>query len=209
MVVQVGVGEVEAGHSPRRVKHRHIEHGQVENVWHAWLFSIQSGTPLNLFVSINFANAPSDLDPLARIGKLRDAMKAWMYRHAPGVPFCWFEAREKPRAKGEGVHLAVHVPPHLHAAFGRALPRWVAQHSAHITNDTCDVREVGYRWWERRDYMLKAATMETKQALGMKRFSSKSHQGVIEGPRVRVSHSLGPTARDAAGYVPHALAQAA
>ncbi len=73
-----------------RIKHGQINMPQAENTREAWLFSIRNDAPLNTFATVHWGHAPAktpNLHPVDRNGLLRDGLKAWFYRHAPGVPF--------------------------------------------------------------------------------------------------------------------------
>ena len=175
--------------------------GEAENLACAWQFAIQQNWAPSLFISVNWTHAPSSSRPdiVARIGKVRDCMKAFLTR-AGVQPFVWVEVREKPRSKGEGVHWAVYVPDGLVPQFSAAVARWVAIEADDVGDAAVDVRPVGTRWWDRRDYMLKGGDDEVRQRYDCARFDkngSKAGQGIIDGPRVRIAHSIGPTARRA------------
>ena len=183
-----------------RVKHNQITMAQAENAREAWLFSIRNGAPLNTFATVHWGHAPAkapDLHPVDRNGLLRDGLKAWIYRNAPGLPFAWIEVREKTRALGEHVHLVAHVPDHLRERFAKAVDRLVARQSASVSPTAVDVRPVGPKWWERHAYLMKAGTDEVRQRYNVPDRWSRS-QGTIEGSRVRIAHSIGPMARKAA-----------
>ena len=183
-----------------RIKHGQITMAQAENAKEAWLFSIRNGAALNTFATVHWGHAPAkaaDLHPVDRNGLLRDGLKAWIYRNAPGVPFAWVEVREKTRALGEHVHLVAHVPYHLRERFAKAVDRLVARQSASVSPTAVDVRPVGPKWWERHAYLMKAGTDEVRQRYGVPDRWSRS-QGTIEGARVRIAHSIGPMARKAA-----------
>jgi len=182
-----------------RIKHGQITMAQAENAREAWLFSIRSGADLNTFATVHWGHAPAkaaDLHPVDRNGLLRDGLKAWLYRNAPGVPFVWIEVREKTRALGEHVHLVAHVPDPLRERFTKAVDRLVARQSASVSPTAVDVRPVGPRWWERHAYLMKAGTDDVRQRYAIPDKWSRS-QGVIEGARIRIAHSIGPTARSA------------
>lgn len=183
-----------------RVKHNQITMAQAENASEAWLFAIRRGIPLNAFITVHWGHAPAKaagLHPVDRNGLLRDGLKAWIYRNAPGVPFAWIEVREKTRALGEHVHLVAHVPDHLRERFAKAVDRLVAHQSASVSPTAVDVRPVGPKWWDRRAYLMKAGTDEVRQRYDVPDKWSRS-QGTIEGARVRIAHSIGPMARKAA-----------
>ena len=198
-----------------RVEHDHITMAQAENAREAWLFAIRNGAALNTFATVHWSHAPAkaaDLHPVDRNGLLRDGLKAWIYRNAPGVPFAWIEVREKTRALGEHVHLVAHVPDHLRERFAKAVDRLVARQSASVSPTAVDVRPVGPKWWERHAYLMKAGTDEVRQRYRVPDRWSRS-QGMIEGARIRIAHSIGPTARraseNAAGGISDASAAAA
>jgi hypothetical protein len=182
-----------------RIKHGQITMAQAENAKEAWLFSVRNGAALNTFATVHWGHAPAkaaDLHPVDRSGLLRDGLKAWFYRHAPGVPFAWIEVREKTRALGEHVHLVAHVPDHLRERFAKAVDRLVARQSVSVSPTAVDVRPVGHKWWERHAYLMKAGNDEVRQRYGVPDRWSRS-QGMIEGARIRIAHSIGPTARRA------------
>jgi len=195
-----------------RVRHGPIEMAQAANAREAWLFAIRNETPLNTFVTVHWDHAPAKLEGLhlvKRNGKLRDGLKAWVYRNAPGVPFAWIEVREKTRALGEHVHLFVHVPDHLREGFTQAVDRLVALQSASVSPTATKTVPVGPKWWDRFAYVMKGGTDEVRD-----RFMSAEQrarpgwgpsQGTIEGARVRIAHSIGPMARKAAESAPEGL----
>lgn len=178
----------------QRVRHPAITMSEALSFADAWQHARALGYPLNLFASVNWAHAPSAAHAIERIGRLRDAAKSFLRRHAPGLPVLWVECREKPRTKGEGVHLALHVPEHLQTRITSAMAGWVAASGDDFAASAVDVRPVGPRWWDRRDYMLKGSDAEVRARFDTDRFR-KGSQGVIEGPRVRVAHALGRKAR--------------
>ncbi len=183
-----------------RVRHNQITMAQAENAREAWLFSIRNGAPLNTFATVHWGHAPAKaagLHPVDRNGLLRDGLKAWVYRNAPGVPFAWIEVREKTRALGEHVHLVAHVPDHLRERFAKAVDRLVARQSASVSPTAVDVRPVGPKWWERHSYLMKAGADDVRQRYSVPDKWSRG-QGTIEGARVRIAHSIGPMARRAA-----------
>ena len=98
------------------------------------------------------------------------------------------------------MHLVVFVPKEFIPQAAAWVDRWVAVDADFVRHSAVDVRAVGGRWWDRRDYMLKGGNTEVCSRFNCGRFG-KPHQGVIYGPRVRVSHSIGPAARKAAGLV--------
>jgi hypothetical protein len=183
-----------------RVKHREITVPQSDDAKAAWLFAVREGVGPNLFLTAHWGHAPPKVEgqhPVVRNGLLRDGLKAWLYRHAPGLRFVWIEVREKTRALGEHVHLFVHVPERLQAQFILAAHRLVARQSLTMTDTAFKVVQVGPKWWDRLTYVMKGGNDEVRQRHGVPSKWSQ-YQGTIEGPRVRIAHSIGPTARRAA-----------
>ena len=187
-----------------RVTHNQITMAQAENINEAFLFALRNGAPLNILVTVHWGHAPTKtagLHPVDRNGLLRDGLKAWVYRNAPGAPFAWIEVREKTRALGEHVHLVAHIPDHLRERFTKAVDRLVARQSVSVSPTATDVREVGPRWWDRRAYLVKGGTDEVRErfmtAEQRARPGWSPSQGKIEGARVRIAHSIGPMARRA------------
>ncbi|MFN8704146.1 MAG: hypothetical protein ACK5X0_18725 [Rhodospirillales bacterium] len=183
-----------------RVQHNQITMVQATNAREAWLFAIRNNAPLNTFATVHWGHAPAKATnhhPVDRNGLLRDGLKAWIYRNAPGVPFAWIEVREKTRALGEHVHLVVHVPDHLRERFAKAVDRLVAHQSASVSPTAVDVRPVGPKWWERHRYLMKAGSADVRQLYGVPDKWSRN-QGTVEGARVRIAHSIGPMARKSA-----------
>jgi hypothetical protein len=184
----------------QRVKHREITEPESDNARAAWLFAIREGVGPNLFLTVHWKHAPAKIEgqhPVERNGLFRDGLKAWFYRHAPGQPFVWIEVREKTRALGEHVHLFVYVPEPLQTRFTLAAHRLVARQSATMTDTAFKVVQVGWKWWERLRYVMKGGNDAVRQRHGVPGKWSP-YQGTIEGKRVRIAHSIGPTARKAA-----------
>lgn len=183
----------------RGKRHPKITAANSWNLHDAWLFAKFIDRAPTLFVTINWRYAPSSScpDPVARIGKVRDRMKSFLRRWTSEAPV-WIEVREDPRGQGDHVHLAVYVPRWLEPAFKAALVNWVGSDA-----DTMEGRAVtAYRifdWVGLQRYFLKGATREVRHLFSVPPGHSP-FQGVIYGPRVRVSHSIGPTARKAAGF---------
>jgi hypothetical protein len=191
-----------------RINHGQITMAQAENAKEAWLFSIRNGAALNTFATVHWGHAPAkaaDLHPVDRNGLLRDGLKAWIYRNAPGVPFAWIEVREKTRALGEHVHLVAHVPDPLRERFAKTVDRLVARQSSSVSPTAVDVRPVGPRWWDRHAYLMKGGIDEVRERFMTPEQRARSgwsrSQGTIEGARIRIAHSIGPTARRASESV--------
>jgi hypothetical protein len=186
----------------RRTRHPNITLSEAVNLSQAWQFAINQGWPPNQFASVNWAKAPSTAvpDPVQRIGLVRDRMKAFLRRHAPGLPFVWIEVREKPSLQGEGVHWVIHVPHALTKQFKASLRNWVANEADSLDPAAVNVKSVD-TWFGLRNYLLKGGSEEVRRLYDANKYR-KPFQGVIYGPRVRVSHAIGPKARTEAPETP-------
>ena len=182
-----------------RVKHGPIPLDKAIDTKAAWLFAVRAGLAPTVMVTINWSLIPPDeaqRHPVNRMTAIRDAMKQWLKRQVPGQSPVWIEVRENPRNKGDHVHLVVHVPPCGLLAFEAAMRRWVAANSAEIKPNGLNVTPIRSNWWDLFAYLMKGGTDEARDFAGTRR-KHRTSQGVIDGPRVRVAHSIGPTARRA------------
>jgi len=183
----------------RRKRHLKISACQAWNLHEAWRFAVWLDRPPTLFVTINWQFAPSSTcpDSIARLGKVRDCMKSFIRRHT-GEPPVWIEVREDPQKRGDHAHLAVHVPQWLESRFKLALVDWVSLGADPMERRAVNSKRISH-WVGLQRYFLKGATREIRRLFSVSPMHSP-FQGVIYGPRVRVSHSIGPTARKAAGF---------
>lgn len=183
----------------RRKRHLKISAGQAWNLHEAWRFAVWIGRAPTLFVTINWRFAPSSTypDSIARMSRVRDCMKSFLHRHTGQGPV-WMEVREDPKSRGDHVHLALYVPAWLEPAFRKALKGWVSMDAQGMEGRAIKTKPI-YDWVGLQRYFLKGATREVRQLFSVPPRHSP-FQGVIHGPRVRVSHSIGPTARKAAGF---------
>jgi hypothetical protein len=182
-----------------RVKHGPIPLDKAIDTKAAWLFAVRAGVAPTVMVTINWSLIPPDeaaRHPVNRMTVIRDAMKQWLKRQVPGQSPVWIEVRENPRNKGDHVHLVVHVPPCGLLSFEAAMRRWVAAHSAEIKPNGLNITPIRSNWWDLFAYLMKGGTEDARNFAGTLH-KHRTAQGVIDGPRVRVAHAIGPTARRA------------
>lgn len=194
--------------APRQlVRHRHITLDQARELDDAWRFAVRQGWALNTLVTINWVCAPpkiEDAHPMDRNARFRDGLKTAMARITSDAgikrPFVWIEVREKTRTHGEHVHLALHVPAdaggQISGNIESLVQRLVAHQSLIRFGGEVNVKPI--KWWPgMRDYLLKGGDDEVLAAFpgAAAKRRAKGSQGVIEGPRVRIAHAIGPTAR--------------
>jgi hypothetical protein len=182
-----------------RVKHGPIPLDKAIETKAAWLFAVRAGVAPTVMVTINWPLIPPDKagrHPVDRMTAIRDAMKQWLKRQVPGHSPVWIEVRENPRNKGDHVHLVVHVPPCGLLSFETAIRRWVAANSAEIKPNGLNITPIRSNWWDLFAYLMKGGTDEARDFAGTLH-KHRTAQGVIDGPRVRVAHAIGQTARRA------------
>ena len=182
-----------------RVKHGPIPLNKAIDTKAAWLFAVRAGVAPTVMVTINWPLIPPDIagrHPVDRMTAIRDAMKQWLKRQVPGHSPVWIEIRENPRSKGDHVHLVVHMVACGLLAFETAMRRWVAANSAEIKTNGLNITPIRSNWWALFAYLMKGGTDEARDFAGTLH-KHRTSQGVIDGPRVRVAHSIGPTARRA------------
>ncbi len=182
---------------PRRKQTDDIKLPRARTLKTAFNFARAIGAPLNRWVTIHWAGAPSHIDPFDRLALFLDRYKAWAYRRAFAP--AWTYVRERQLSRVEHAHLAVHVPPDDGEAFDLAARGWVERDAIEpMTPETIMIKPIrigtDYRV---AMYMLKggnAAVRKTYDLVG------RPTQGRIDGKRTGVSHNIGATAQLDAGW---------
>jgi hypothetical protein len=219
------------GAARKPTRHPCLTLADADRMADAWQFAIDEGLPLNTFVSINWKLAPSPVPVTKRISALLDALHTRYRRRLrahfdptlAATEFAWIGVRENP-PRGEGYHLFTHQPeaafpddappetdiynrnsppPARKSSCDRELARFIRKQIGAKDWRAVDVRRVGRRWFDRRDYSFKGGDPKVRSKYRTERFrypdgTTKRHQGVIFGWRHRISQSLGPTAQDRA-----------
>jgi len=180
----------------RRARHHSITIAQARDFEEAARFAALRGHGPTAFVTLNWAHAPSRRlpDSIDRLGAVRECMQKWLYRRR--VPVVWLEVREHPRGDCDHAHWLVYVPRDHFSAFELAAARWVRQHADSFASSAVKVEPI-YDLWGVVRYLLKGGDQEVRERFNCSRFRKPS-QGVVYGPRIRVSHSIGKSARQAA-----------
>jgi hypothetical protein len=181
----------------KRKQHKCITKAKASQLDDALLFASQIDRLPTAFVTINWPCLPSSThtDLIARLSKIRDRMKSFIKR-ATGQAPVWIEVWENPGGVREHVHLAVFIPMNLYEAFKRAFHKWASVEADIVNAKAVSIRRI-YDLTGLQRYLLKGSTPAVRHLFSVPaRFCP--YQGTIEGPRVRVSHSIGPTARKAA-----------
>lgn len=79
--------------------------------------------PLNWWVTINWATAGAGDRALKATGRFFKLANDWLRSKGYALAYVW--VRETGPYKGEHVHIAMHVPPHVGRAFGHRQRAWI------------------------------------------------------------------------------------
>lgn len=165
------------------------------------------GLPLNRFTTIHWQKADVS-DGLAATGRFLKLARDWLRLQGGGFAFVW--VREGGLAKGEHVHILLHLPPDLAPEFRRRVRGWLQCCGARWRRGVMYSRPVGRSLRHAMGghvyseayadhlaagvgYIVKGATAETGARLGLRRLEPG---GVIVGKRSGVSQNLGAGARE-------------
>ncbi len=187
---------------------------EVRNLDNALAFARDElALPPNIHVTVHWARIGGDLDPPARISRLLNRMSTWLSRRRGPtgfkLPTVWAYARETASAKGEHLHLLVHVP-HTMAATKNGIAELTTLFEGWVSRDgplqdipgskAVKVTEAvkPFRQRDLRNYLLKGAPAETLEQCGIAtRHRDKGSGHVILGKRVKVSRAIDTGARTA------------
>ena len=169
-------------------------------------FAPAIGLPLNRFTTIHWQKA-GVTDGLAATGRFLKLARDWLRLQGGGFAFVW--VREGGPAKGEHVHILLHLPPDLAPGFRRCVRGWLKACGASWRRGVMYSRPVGRSLRHAlggdlytesyRDhlaaglgYILKGATAEARKRIGLLRAEAG---GLVLGKRSGFSQNLGPSAR--------------
>ena len=180
------------------------------NIIEAAAFAEAIALPLNRFVTIHF-EAGGITDQVKATGKLAKLMGDWL--RVNSASFAYVGVRETGEAKGEHVHLLMHVPAALRGRFNRRQPGWIRKMGAARKVRVTYSRPVGRFYYhpgtdaEAREqylvnlqvavgYLLKGTDPAALERLGLSR---QEAGGELTGKRCFHSENIGRTARKRAG----------
>jgi hypothetical protein len=145
------------------------------------------GREPNLHVTLQWRQAPSSR-------RLLNNLSVWLRRRT-GLQSVWVYVREVGKLKGEHIHLLVHIPPRLCSEFRRKLEGWIEMEASEVqpTATRVDAIMAGDVHRNLKSYFLKDGSAEVRR-LWVKAHH-KATGGTVAGKRLKVSHSIGPTAR--------------
>jgi hypothetical protein len=165
------------------------------------------GLPLNRFTTIHWQKADVS-DGLAATGRFLKLARDWLRLQGGGFAFVW--VREGGPAKGEHVHILLHVPPDLAAGFRRRVRGWLKACGASWRRGVIYSRPVGRSLRHAMGgevyaepysdhlavavaYVVKGTSRDAAEALNLARLAEG---GEVRGKRSGVSQNLGRAARD-------------
>ena len=167
-------------------------------------FAFRLGREPTAFITVQWRHAPGTRSVAERMKRLNNKMATWLQAHT-GEPAIWAQFREGGKHKGDHLHLLVWVPAACMSAFEAQFALWIAADSNAKPIDTAIVvRPItpGTTLTAKglRSYGLKQGCDAVRA-----KWVSDGHQKAprgrpVMGQRVKVSHSIGRTAREAAGF---------
>lgn len=182
---------------------------QCRSVWAAAHYSVVLGLPLNRFITIHWVKAQVEDVARALAVYLRRAGD-WLRDRGVGLAYTWVHET----TGGKHTHLLIHVPKIHGPAFGKAHRRWLKAVGAKPAKRAIVTRAVGASYAQAvssphyhlanlttaTNYILKEAEPAARDYAG--RFSAKGRRSrPVVGKRCAASASVGPHARDRAGYI--------
>ncbi|UTP41436.1 hypothetical protein M9M90_09750 [Phenylobacterium sp. LH3H17] len=186
------------GAPTHRKRHEHIQTNDADNLAAALNFTRQLEREPNLFITIQWKHAECPIPVATRTQRFLNLAGTWLKR-ATGAPAVWAYAREVGRLKGEHLHLVIHVPPRHSAAFKRAAFGWIEMEATgEVRASAARIMPItkGTLSSDLKRYLLKEGTDEVRTAHWVPNTAKyRRTGGVVLGKRIKVSHSIGPTAR--------------
>lgn len=156
----------------------------------------------NRHITIQWRHAPSDRPIPERLRRVLNNTGVFLRRRT-GKAAVWAYSREVGKLKGEHVHILLHVPNALWPAYCRQLRHWLELETGEPVRESA-VKPVtitpGDLQRVLKSYLLKEGSEEVR-IRWVDRQRHKPTGGVVEGKRLKVSHSIGPSARRALSQI--------
>ncbi len=188
----------------------HIENTDVIKAVNALHFaSYELKRTPNVHVTVHWARVGGEMDPPTRITRLMNRVGTWLRRQRPAgmssgdqFPVVWLYVRETASAKGEHLHLFLHVPPAFVATraglsqFETLFCGWVAADGALMDQPKSKAVYVQpkltqFQQRDMRAYLLKEAGEDVLENHGIDaHHAAKATGGLILGKRVAVSRAI-------------------
>lgn len=161
--------------------------------------AVGAGLPFNRFVTLHWEKAGVG-DGLSATGRYLKLAGDWA--RSRGGRLAWVWVREGGWAKGEHVHILMHLAPNLAAGFNRRQRGWLKACGAAWRRGVLRTRPIGYslahalnggddytaNLRETLDYILKGVSAATGERLGIRRCEPS---GELVGKRAGISQNIG------------------
>lgn len=154
------------------------------------------GQPVTVNVTVQWSLSPSATPEPERVSALLNEIAIWIRRRTH-QNVVWAYSREGGPKKGVHLHLLVHVPPHLIADFTVAMTRWIRTKADSFTPRAVRVDPIHLPTLDNlKSYLMKEGDDRVHEACGVLAHHREKRTGYpVQGKRIGVSHSIGPTAR--------------
>jgi len=157
------------------------------------------GQEPNLHMVIQWRHAPSNRPIPERQQRLLNLIGQWVKRRT-NRPAVWLYAREVGKLKGEHLHLCIYVPDKLRVPLEAQVRHWLEIEASPEAVAVSAVRADPIRPGDMRhtlkSYLLKEGDERVRATWVLERHRPTG--GVVQGKRLKVSHSIGPAARKGA-----------
>lgn len=158
------------------------------------------GREPNRHITIQWKHAPSPRSVPARLRRILNNTGT-LIRRRKGEAAVWAYCREVGKLKGEHVHILIYVPESMWKEYQKMLRHWLeCETDEPVRESAVKFQNVtpGTVQTELKGYFLKEGTEQVRFLWVKDRERHKPTGGVIEGKRLKVSHSIGTSARRAA-----------
>ena len=168
-------------------------------------YAAAMGSPLNIFTTINWGEAPGATSPYMRFRSLLELMRKWLRRRCGRAYFAY--VWENPQGQNPHSHLVAYVPAPLRTEFARKVRDWVQAEAGFLLRGAIKIKGV----FDLRGlvgYLVKGSDTQTRHAFETKAHHSR-RQGPVASKRIGLSRSLDVAARRRAASTPQEDAEAA
>jgi hypothetical protein len=179
-----------------------LTYSACQSIIDAALYAAAVRLPLNRFITIHWERGKVD-QPLSATGRFLKLATGWLRSKGVATGNIW--VRESGVSKGDHVHILMHVPQALAAAFGQRQQGWLKTCGVHRAKGVVLTRPVGRSYDDPPTtyaanldnvlgYFFKGADDEAHHRLCLNA-DRRRPGGRIVGKRSGFSQNLGPAAR--------------
>ena len=184
----------------RRETH-YINRRTTQHIYRAFDFAKARGDALTHYIVLHLGPAGQE-DQAEAVGALIEKFRVWLaYKRTKGLDVGMPDYALTIEAPGKTVHMnwAVRVPAGFEEEFSRKLNRWAERVCGPMKPAALHIARIdplGYK--SLANYMLKGTDELYVAHFHLGKWPTP--QGMVHGTRAAFSRSLGPAARDRAGY---------